>query len=111
MKKASIIVHQNYIEDVIKNLHETGLMEIIDISKEQLEADQDVKKDILNPELDTIINYEQRVSKLIKILTNVKPKKGGLKALLHPDLPEIRTVEDKTFDELYSYSEGILNEI
>lgn len=111
MKKVSIIVHQNYIEDVIKNLHETGLMEIIDISKEQLEIDQEDKQDVLNPELDTIVNYEQRVSKLIKILTNVKPKRGGIKALLRPDLPEIKIVEDKTFDELYSYAEGILNEI
>jgi vacuolar-type H+-ATPase subunit I/STV1 len=38
MKKASIVIHQNYLEDVVKKLHETGLMEIINISKESLET-------------------------------------------------------------------------
>lgn len=111
MKKASIIVHQNYVEDVVKNLHETGLMEIIDISKEQLEIDEELKRDIINPEADTCANYEHRLSKLINVLTSVSPKKGGIKAFLHPDLPEVKTVEDKTLDELYSYAEGFLNEI
>ena len=34
MKKVSLIVHQNYVEDVIHKLHEIGMMEIVDISKE-----------------------------------------------------------------------------
>ena len=111
MKKASIIIHQNYIEDVVKNLHETGLVEIIDISKEQLETGVEPKNDLVNSELDTYTSYEHRLSKLINVLTKVTPKKGGIKALLHPDLPEVQMVEDKTLDEMHSYAEGVLNEI
>ena len=76
MKKASIIIHQNYIEDVVKNLHETGLVEIIDISKEQLETGVEPKNDLVNSELDTYTSYEHRLSKLINVLTKVTPKKG-----------------------------------
>ncbi len=95
---------------LLKNLHETGLMEIIDISKENLET-LESKNDVTNSELDTCTSYNDRLSKLINILTKVKPKKKGIKAILHPDLPEIKIVEDKTLDELYSYAEGFLDKI
>ena len=44
MKKASLVVHQRYIDDVIKNLHESGMMEIINISKENPETLKEVYK-------------------------------------------------------------------
>ncbi len=34
MKKVSLIIHQNYLENVIEKLHEIGMMEIIEISKD-----------------------------------------------------------------------------
>jgi len=111
MKKASLIVHQNYVEDVIKNLHETGIMEIIDISKEEPETLEGIEKVATHPDAEACTLYELRLSRLIGILNKLKPKKSGLKALLHPDLPEIRPVEDRPLDEIYSYAEGILEEI
>ena len=111
MKKASIIVHQNYVEEVIKNLHETGLMEIIDISKEDPSILEDAERASTHPDSETCVTYELRLSRLIGILSRIKPKKGGIKAIFNPELPEIKKVEDHTLDDLYSYAEGVLGEI
>ena len=111
MKKASLIIHQNYLEDVIKNLHETGLMEIIDISKDEPTMLEDTEKAIAHPDAETCVIYELRLSRLIDILKRILPGKSGIKALIQPDLPEIKSVEDQSLDEIYSYAEGILSEI
>jgi len=111
MQKASLIVHQNYLEDVIKNLHETGLMEIIDISKEYTDTLDNIEKATMHPDAEALTTYELRLTRLIDILKKIKPKKTGIKALLHPELPEKKDIEDHKIDELFSYVEGILSEI
>jgi V/A-type H+-transporting ATPase subunit I len=111
MKKASIIVHQNYIEEVIKNLHETGIMEIIDISKEGPVTLETAEEASRFHDAEACMIYELRLSRLIDILKKIKPKKSGLKAILHPEIPEIKSVEDRNLDEIYSYTEGLFEEI
>jgi len=111
MKKTSIIVHQNYIEEVIKNLHETGIVEIIDISKEEPETMETSEQSSIYHEAETCMTYELRLSRLISILNKIKPKKSGLKAILNPEIPEIKTVEDRSLDDIYSYIEGLFEEI
>ena len=111
MKKASLVVHQRYVEDVIKNLHETGLMEIINISKENPEILTDVEQGSSHPDAETCTMYELRFSRLISILTKIKPKIGGIKGIFNPELPEIISVEDRSLDDIYSNAEGVLEEI
>lgn len=111
MKKVTIITHQNYIEDVVKNIHETGLIDLMDISKELQSSENELKNFKSNPEYEKISNYEQRLTKLINILNKVKPKKDGIKALLKPDLPEVKTIDEKSLEKIYSSVEKSLNEI
>ncbi len=111
MKKASFVVHQDYLDDVIKSLHEKGLMQIIDISKEEPDILKDTEKSKSLSEAENLANYELRLSRLIDILNKVRPKKGGIKAILNPEQPEIKEVEDTSIDDLYSYAEGLLDEI
>ncbi len=111
MKKTTIIVHQNYVEDLIKNLHETGMMEIVNISKEEQETLEFSQQTPIHHDAETCTIYELRLSRLIDILKKITPIKSGLKNLLHPELPEIKNIEDHSLDEIYSYTEGILAEI
>jgi len=111
MKKVSLIVHQSYVEDVIKNLHETGMVEIIDVSREEPAMLEDMEKASMHPEAGVCTTYELRLSRLIDILNRIKSKPSGLKAILNPQLPEIKTVEDRSLEEIYSYAEGTLGEI
>ncbi len=108
MKKTTIIVHQNYVEDVIKKLHETGLIEIINISKEESDFLEDNEP---SSEASICANYELRLSRIIDILNRIKSKKTGLKSFLHPDIPEKKIVEDRPLEEIYSNVEGVLAEI
>ena len=111
MKKVSLIVHQSYVEDVVKNLHETGVMEIIDVSREEPVMLEYMEKASMHPEASVCTTYELRLSRLIDILNRIKSKSSGLKALFNPQLPEIITVEDLSLEEIYSYAEGTLGEI
>jgi len=111
MKKTTVVVHQNYINDVIKDLHETGVMEIIDISREDEESEENFEYSQMQNDAETCITYELRLSRLIGILKKIKPKKSGIKAIFNPDLPEIKGVEDRSLDEMNSYAEGLLEEI
>lgn len=110
MKKVTCIIHQNYLDDVIQSLHENGLMQIIDISRQEPEKEQ------LTPgkakEESVLLNeYENRLTTLIQILKKHKHEKTGMKAVLNPELPEKQIVEDKSLDELYSYAESVINPI
>ena len=111
MKKVSLVVHQNYVENVIKTLHENGMMEIIDISKEEPEILKDSEKASMHPDASICTNYELRLSRLIDILDTIRIKPKGIKSLLHPELPEVKTVEDLSLEEIFSHIEGVLGEI
>jgi len=111
MKKVSLVVHNNYVENVIKNLHEAGLMEIIDIDKDNPEVLVEFEKASMHSDAGLCTNYELRLTRLIDILRGISSKKSGIKAMLHPKLPELTMVEDCSLEEIYSLTEGILGEI
>jgi len=111
MKKVSLIVHQSYAEDVIKKLYETGLMEIRNVSKDEPEILEYSEEATTHLEAAICANYEIRLSRIIDILKKIQPKKGGIKALLNPELPTVKTVDDRSLEEIYSHTEGILSDI
>lgn len=111
MKKVTLVVHRNYIENVIQTLHEKGLMEIIDISKEEPETLENIEKTEMHSELETCSMYELRLTRLIDILKRITPRKKGIKAILNPDLPEIKSIKKTSLEELYSCAEGYLYKI
>lgn len=111
MKKVSIIVYQDYLDEVIKSLHKAGLMDIIDISKEDPLILKEAEKAEMHPEAATCTNYELRLTRLIDILRKSKKTLKGIKGFLHPELPEVKNIEESSLDELFSYTEGILHEI
>jgi len=111
MKKVSIIVHQDYLENVVESLHKTGLIQIINISKEEPLILKEAEKADMHPEAANCTNYELRLTRLIDILKKTQKTTSGIKAMFRPKLPEIKTVEEGSLDVLYSYTEGILHEI
>jgi len=111
MKKVTLIVHQNYVEDVIKKLHETGLMEIINISKEEPEVIEDNEKATAHPDAEICANYDLRISRLIDILSKIKSKPSGIKSILKPQLPAVKKIEESSLEEICSYAEGVLGDI
>jgi len=108
MKKISLVVHQKYIDDIIKRLHDTGLMEILNISKTEGDEAEFYEKASSHNEASVVSNYFLRLSRLIDILNKIKVKPSGIKSLLNPELPEVKTIPERSLDELYSYTESVL---
>ncbi len=108
MKKIQCIIHQNYLDDAIELLHESGLMQIIDLSRK---PNDELISGKVNPETPLLLEYENRLSTLIKILKKHQLKNTGLKAILNPSLPEQQLVEETSLEELYSFTESVISPI
>ncbi|MFO8078436.1 MAG: V-type ATP synthase subunit I [Thermoplasmatota archaeon] len=110
MKKISCIVHQDYLDSVINSLHEIGLMQISDISptdpsmKELSPGQADAESTLLS-------EYDARLTSLITILQKHRHRETGIKAMLHPEIPEKQPVEKNSLEGLYSYAESGINSI
>ncbi|MGF3554862.1 MAG: V-type ATP synthase subunit I [Thermoplasmatota archaeon] len=111
MKKVTLIVHQNYLEEVIKNLYETGLIEIINITKENKEILEKAEKGEITQDVEICTEYELRLTRLIDILNKVKTKKTGLKAFINPELPKVKSIKERPLDEIFLDSNKLLDEI
>ena len=111
MKKISLVVHKNNLEDTIKTLHKTGLMEIINIEPEEKNILETSEKPIPHPDIETCTNYELRLTRLIDILQKIKPKKTGLTTMFEEEKKEIKQLTESNIEETFSYAEGLLNEI
>jgi V/A-type H+/Na+-transporting ATPase subunit I len=108
MIKSSLFIHHHYLDDVIRSLHETGIMQITAITKEQTEELENIQKVAMDPEAAICQDYETRLTTLIKILKQAQQKTSGIKALLNPELPVIQHIEDLTLEETFSYVEGVM---
>jgi V/A-type H+/Na+-transporting ATPase subunit I len=108
MKKVSIVLHQSYLEDSIKKLHELGLIQILNIQKEERIQDETGETVDVPPEVAMYNALEVRLTKLIDILSRVKSSPKGLKTILHPESPEVKTMNNQSAQEIYSDVEHIL---
>ena len=85
MKKVTLVVYQNYIEAVIKKIHESELFQIINISKDEPELLNDTEKASVFSDSEICANYELRLSRIIDILKEINPKPSGIKSKLLDD--------------------------
>ncbi len=103
-------MHQDYLDSVINSLHKNGLMQISDISttdphmKELSPGQADAESTLLS-------EYEARLTSLITILQKHRYRETGIKAMLHPEIPEKQPVEKNSLEGLYSYTESGINSI
>lgn len=109
MKKTTILLYHSYLEDVIKKLHEKGLMEIASITSEEAESLGSLQSAQMHPEALLCQNYLNRLSNIITILKKADKKKKGLTSFLHPQLPEVQQIDNIYSDELYSDVESTLS--
>ncbi|HDD57570.1 MAG TPA: V-type ATP synthase subunit I [Thermoplasmatales archaeon] len=111
VKKVSFIVHQSYLDKVITSLHESGLMQIIDITREDSKLLNEIENCEPSEETNECIAYENRLKNLIGILKTYKISKSGLKALLSPSVIEKKPVKKKKLSTLYREIDSLLRHI
>ena len=110
MKKVSVIVHKNYLENVIKSIHKAGILQIIDISNDE-NILEETELNVINSDSNICNDYESKLTRLINILKTAKKSQKGIKSMLNPEMPMINTVEEHSLDVYYSYAEGLLHEM
>ncbi len=103
-----MVVYHDVLETLIDHLHKSGFVEFIDISKEN---DDEFVAASQHPEAPTLASYDVRLSRLIDILKQHKTKKKGIKSMLSFEEPETKEVEAQTLEDLYSETEGFLQEV
>ncbi|HEC81445.1 MAG TPA: V-type ATP synthase subunit I [Thermoplasmatales archaeon] len=111
MKKVSFIIHQSSLERVVTSLHESGLMQIIDISREDPKLLKEVEAGSVDPEVNNCLMYENRLSNLVGILKKYVPLKKGLKGFLSPMVVEKKTVKRKDLQTLYKETDFLLKKL
>ncbi len=111
MKKITVMVHQDYLEETIKSLHNAGIIELIDIAKESQSLLEETEKAEMHPEARTCTNYELRITRLIDILRRTRKSPKGIKSILQPEIPIPRFIKQHSLDELYPRIEHLLREI
>jgi len=110
MNKVTVTVHQDYIEEVITTLYETGMVEIIDIVNDaQSFNDESIDRALQGQGFDA--SYELRITRIIDILMKSRTPLKGIRELLHPQLPEVTAVKKCSLKELYSSCEHLFQEI
>jgi len=111
MKKISLLIHQNYVDNTINELHQSGLLEIINISKKQEDIFLETEASKSHPDSEICANYDLRLTRLIDILKKMRKKPSGLKSILTPETIKLEEVNESNLDENISQAEGLLHNI
>jgi len=92
MKEVSIIVHDDYVEDLVRSLHESGLIETMDVGK----SGKDFVSLLSQPRTSKITSecadLEMQLNKIIEVLDRAKDEAPGnmketIRGFLSPPLP------------------------
>lgn len=110
MKEISIVVHDEYVDDLVKTLHESGMVEIVDVYK----SEKDVKE-ILMPgeaksEAGECATLSLRIGRITEIL-NEERHEGFLKNLFFPVKTEKYRVKVRDVKEIIDDAKKVLGDI
>ncbi|WP_332247472.1 V-type ATP synthase subunit I [Methanocaldococcus infernus] len=113
MKKVKLVVLDEYADNVIRELHESGLSEICSVS-EKLENPE--WRLLLSPShpagyLKDVTSLMLKVSKILDLFNTVNPKEGSIKEFLNPEPPKKRTLNLKTHEEVIGYVKDIVSKV
>ena len=100
MKDLTIIVHDDFLDEVIDSLHEASIVEISDI-----ERDRDVDEIVEGIGIPEIVSkcteYEMDISAVLDVFQRVGEEKGAVQSFLNPEIIEKVKRKKKSIDEVF----------
>ena len=113
MKKLKAVILDEKIDNVVRSLHEAGIVELCDLSEklENLEW-----KALLSPSssADYVRNVTSlmiKAGRILDMFSSVSQKETSIKDILNPKPIEKKKVSFNTYEEVIEYAEKVLNEI
>jgi V/A-type H+-transporting ATPase subunit I len=112
MKKVSIIVHENYSDELISALHESGIVEI----KDTLKSD-DIPQNLITTSKPSKMSAEcaslaLRINRILDTLEQVSPEPQGLvKSFTEPQPPVIESIDARNTNLIIDESNNVLKRI
>jgi V/A-type H+-transporting ATPase subunit I len=112
MKKFSILVHKNSLDELIKSLHQSALVKITDTKKADKEFLTNLDFTIPHYYVHRVEKAYLRVEKVLEILDSVAvEKKIPLKEKLFPKPLKLRVIKDRDKEDVLRSADKILNSI
>jgi len=114
MSKVKAVILDEKVDKVIRDLHESGLVELCDLTPK-----------LEDPELSSLISTSSpaeygrtisslliRTGRILDLFDNVKDEeKAGLSELLNPQPPKKKKVSQSSYEEVIEYVESVLNDV
>jgi V/A-type H+-transporting ATPase subunit I len=113
MKEVSIIVHDDYLESLVEGLHESGLIEIMDVGKSHRDFTKLLSSSSASGVASEFADLEMQINKLIDILSKAKGEQASgmsndIKGFLSPTIPKKFEVTPKTSLKTKDSAEALL---
>lgn len=116
MKEISIIVHDDQVEGLVEGLHETGLIEIVDVNKSGRNFVDILSQSKAHETASKCADLEMQLNKLIEILGRATDAPAGglgqtVKGFLSPSPPPKYEVKPRSFFEVQEHAEKLIFEL
>ncbi|ADC70505.1 V-type ATPase 116 kDa subunit [Methanocaldococcus sp. FS406-22] len=113
MKKLKAVILDEKIDNVVRSLHEEGIVELCDLSEKLEDLEW---KTLLSPSssADYVRNVTSlmiKAGRILDMFSSVSQKKTSIKDILNPKPVEKKKVSFSSYQEVIEYAEKILNEI
>ncbi|AIJ06422.1 V-type ATP synthase subunit I [Methanocaldococcus bathoardescens] len=113
MKKLKAVILDEKIDNVVRSLHEAGIVELCDLSEKLEDLEW---KTLLSPSssADYVRNVTTlmiRAGRVLDMFSSVSQKETSIKDILNPKPVEKKKVSFNSYKEVIEYAEKILNEI
>ncbi len=112
MKEVTIITHQSYITNLINRLHESGLMEITEVTKSNKKYSRLISPSKGHEDTIKCISYGLRLNRILDVLEIVAPPPEGLfKSFTRPEPRPKFTVKRKDTAQLFIEVETVFKKL
>lgn len=99
MRDLTVIVHDDYVDNVIDSLHEAGIAEISDITRDEIVSDL-VEPNGIPDIVSKLTEYDMKLNSVIDVFDVLEEEKDAFKKFINPEVVKPRVREKKELGDL-----------
>ncbi|MFO7791624.1 MAG: V-type ATP synthase subunit I [Candidatus Saliniplasma sp.] len=110
MKDLTVIVHDDYIDEVVDSLHESGLAEISDVERDEEVGDL-VETVGISESISRFTKYEMKISSVLDVFKKVSEEEDTISQFLNPPIIEKEGRKKKGLEDLFDEIDSRMEEV